>query len=330
MTSYVGAEHWVGFRPQAVTGVPETTVNTFLSTEGLQMYPNPKHVDRKAFNASAVDLAPRVGTISPDGKCPTEVMASQPHPWYWAAGNVATTLTAASAGASAWLHTSVVPKASGMPAASGEPILLTAEGDRVFGDCRQGDVKVSKLKLSCTPGEVARLEVEWLGISHTEGATLTSTPTFTTDVLTCRNVILKVDGTQDLTVTSMDMEYDTGMKAVAVLEDADGALHEVLRDKRQQVTGNLKWLDFPAAQLTKFIAATSFALIVEIDGDTIFGANVKYLKLTAPVCVYTGGLNPNITDGNIDGAASFRAYYDTSTTQMLKVQAQNTISSITS
>lgn len=321
MGNFLGARHWIGFKPQAVPGTAETTVTHFLASESISMDKNMTPVDRKAHYASGVQLPGRLGWIKPNGKALTEVMASQPHPWYYALGANSTTQPAASTDPTVYLHTITAP-------ASGAPVNLTAEADRVFDQAKQGDVMISKVKLTAKPGEIAHLEIEWMALTHSDGATVTSTPTFLTDVLTCRAALIKIDGSQTLAVDDIDVEWDGGLEQIPVLESVSGSPHIIRRKDFPKVSGGIKFIDFPTAELSKFVAATPFAFIVELDGDTISNAYKKFLRVTLPACQYTGGLAPPIGEQVITGDANFTAYYDTVTSQLITVEAQNTIASI--
>ena len=328
MANAQGSRGWVGFKPEATPGTAETTVTTFLASESFGMDKNMTPIARKAHYGSGVALAPRLGWIKPDGKAPTEVMASQPHPWYWALGNVVTTQPAVSTDPTVYLHTIIDDAYAGSKQNSGGAVSLTCEGNRVFDQAKQSGVKLSKLKLTAKPGEIAHLELEWMGLAHTDGATLTSTPTFVTDVLTCRSVLVKIDGTPDLTVDQCDIEWDGGLESIAVLEGASGSPHTIRRKNFPKTSGKLSFIDFPTAQLAKLTAATPFALIVEIQGDVISHTYSKFLRVTLPACAYTGGLKPTIGEDVVTGDADFEAYYDTTTGLQIKVEAQNTISAI--
>ena len=89
MGNFLGERHTVGFKPQALAGTPEATVTTFLVSEGLDMQKNPTAIERKSFIGTGSELPARAGWFAPFGKTSCEVMASQPHPFYWLLGNVA-------------------------------------------------------------------------------------------------------------------------------------------------------------------------------------------------------------------------------------------------
>src|ERR1035437_6115062 len=94
--NYLGSQHWIGFKPQAVPGTPETTVTTFMVSEGLDMNSNPTPIARKSFIGTGATLPSRQGWIKPAGKAPAEVVASLPQPWYWLLGHVVATQPAVS------------------------------------------------------------------------------------------------------------------------------------------------------------------------------------------------------------------------------------------
>ena len=329
MGNFLGEKHTVGFKPQTAAGTPETTVTHFLVSEGLDMYAHPTSIPRKSSLGTGAELPSRCGWIMPGGKVPIEINASQPQPFYWLLGHVVTTQPAVSTDPTVYLHTITDDALAVSKQNASDSVNLTAEGNRVFDQTKQGDVKLNKIVLHVVPGEIGRLELEWSALTHTDDATLTSEPTFLTDVIDCKSVAVKFDGSPDLTVTSADVTIDVGHEQLPTLV-AGGAGHpQVIRRKdRLDVTGNLSWLDYPAAQLAKFIAATTFALIIELQGDTISNAYKKFLRITLPACQYTGGLEPSIAAGVITGDAAFKAFYDTTTGLQVKVEAQNTIVAI--
>jgi len=327
--NFLGAQHWVGFKPQAVAGTPETAVTSFLVTESIDAAANPNPIERKAYMGTGVQLPPRPGTIKPTGKAACEVMASTPQPWYWLLGHVITTQPAVSTDPTVYLHTITDDALATSLQNAKQGVNLTCQANRVFDNVSQGDVRFSKIKLTATPGEVGKLEIEWMSLTHTDGASFATTPVFVTDVLTCNSVSVKIDGSPDLTVTSVDYEYDAAIEQIATLvEDSAGAPHIIRRKEMSKGTGSLKWIDFPAAELAKFRASTTFALVVELTGEAISHTYKRFLRITLPACGYTGGLNPSIAAAVITGDANFQSFYDTTTSLQIKVEAQNTIATI--
>lgn len=330
LPNFLGAKHWVGFKPQAVAGTQETTVTQFLVSEGLDMNKNPSPIARKSFVGTGVALPSRPGPFKPTGKALCEVMASQPHPWYYLLANVVSAQPAIATDPTVYLHTITDDALAAAPQNGGDSVNLTCEGNRVFDKAKQGDVKLSKIKLTATPGEIAKMEIEWMGLTHADGATLTSTPTFVTDVLTCASVSVKIDGTPDLLVSSVDYEYDVQHEQLPTLIDGGTGAPSIIRRKdAAKGTGSLKWIDFPTAQLAKFVAATTFALVIELKGAIISNTYYKFLRITLPACQYTGGLAPNIGASVITGDANFGSFYDTVTGRQILVEAQNTIPLLT-
>lgn len=316
MGNFLGAKHWIGFKEQAVAGTPEATVTTFLASQKMKMAANQKPIARKVYLGTGVALPSRPGWMSPSGSATTEVMASQPHPWYWALGAVNTTQPSAGVN----LHTITD---------GGAPIGLTVHGNRVFDKATQGDAYISKLKLTAKPGEVATLEVDWLSLTHNDGANVTDTPVFVTDVLTCNAVSVSIGGTVSDLVSSCEIDWDGGLDQVEVLSLTGGKPHVVRRKSVPKVSGKLDFIDFPTAELAKLEAATSFALIVELDGDTISETYKKFLRVTIPAAQYTGGLDAEASDAVITGSANFEGFYDTATSRQILVEAQNTVADLT-
>ncbi len=94
MSNAMGGLHWVGFKPQGSAGTAEATVTTFLATHKINMKANPQYAKRSASLATGQELPGRLVGIMPSGSASGEVHASQPQPWYWALGAVATTTPA--------------------------------------------------------------------------------------------------------------------------------------------------------------------------------------------------------------------------------------------
>ena len=138
--NYLGAKHTLGFKPQAAPGTPEATRRHVLPD---RVHPDGRGPEEhRAQDLRRLRAGPcrrARGTISPKGKAKMEVAASQPHPWYWLLGGVASAHT----GTLAYTHTITD---------AGDGILLTAEADRVFDHAKQADVKLDKLTLSGDPG----------------------------------------------------------------------------------------------------------------------------------------------------------------------------------
>ena len=318
MSNAMGAKHWLGFKPQGSAGSEEATVTTFLATDKVNMKANPQLVKRIASLTTGQELPGRVGMIMPSGSASCEVHASQPQPWYWALGANATTTPAG--GTTSRLHTITEADA---------PVRLTAEADQGYWDKKQGDAYVGKLVLNAKPGEQATMEIEWMGLSHTENATLTSTPAFTTDLLMCNSVSLSIGGSENVTVDGCQITYDGKLEQKPTLVDTNGGEPQVIRRKEiTEITGKLDFIDFPTAELTKFIAGTGFALIVELQGDIIETTYKKFLRITLPACQYTGGLDEEAADQVMTGSADFKAFYDTVSARKILVEAQNAITAI--
>lgn len=314
----LGSKHTLGFKPQAAAGTAEATVTTFLPTESFRMYPRPEHIARKSHIGTGRALPSRPGWIKPDGSAGFEVHASQPQPWYWALGSVSSAQPAVGTDPTVYLHTITAT----------DPVRLTAEGDRVHSKAKQGDVYINKIRLKGAVGEVGMAEIEWFGLSHTDGATLTSTPVFTTDVLTVRSCAITLGGSANLSVPSFDFEWDNALEQVAVCADVAGAPSVIRRKDLPKASGNLNFIDVLTAEVAKYLAATAFALVIELDGPVISNTYKKFLRLTLPACQYTGGFDPDVAASVITTSAPFEAFYDTATSRQILVEAENTITTI--
>jgi|GEM_PF-2205012 len=318
--SYNGGEHWLGFKPELVPGVAEATVTTFLVTESVSMNPNPKPIERKAQMATARRLPSRRGWIAPDGKTSCEIHASQPQPFYWALGKVVSTQPALATDPLVFLHTITD---------GGAPVSLTAEADQVYSKKKQSGVRVDKLTLKAQVGEMAALEIAWFGLTHTEGAELTSVPVFPTAPMTCVAMTVKIAGQQDLRIPEVEIVLDNAIEQLPVLEDAQGGPHVARRKEALKVTGKLKFIDFPAEQLAVIRNAGSFELVTDLLGDVISNEYREFVRITLPACQYTGGLDAESGSAIITGDANFEGFYDVVTGEQVVIEVQDTVSVIT-
>lgn len=320
MGNFLGARHWIGFKPQAVPGTAEATVTTFLATESMAMNAKPSAIERKTHVGTGRALPGRKGYIKPENKCTAELMASQPQPFFWALGAVTSTQPAVSTDPTVYLHT-ITESADG-------PVNLTVEGDKVYAKAKQADAKINKLTLTGQTGEVARIALEGLALTHTEPTTLTSVPVYVDDVLTVMAASIKIAGQPDLTIDNFEIAWEEGLEQLPTIEDADGAPHVVRPKDIVKVTGKLKFIDMPSAELARLMAAEVFSLETEMDGTVISNSYKQFARVTLPACQYTGGLDADISDSVITGEADFAAYYDTVTGHQSLVEFQNTVSTI--
>jgi hypothetical protein len=316
MTDLLGNKHWLGAKPQAVAGTKETTVTTFLATTKIKMDGNMKPIERAATLTTGYELPPLAGWLHPSAACSCEYHASQPQPFYWALGAVNTTTPVGTVR----LHSITEADA---------PVRLTLEADKIYQKDKQGDCFVSKLGLNFKPGEIATLDLEFLGLSHLGDQTLTSTPAFTTDPLVCSRAAVKFDGVADYTVEGGSFTWDGALEeALGLTDQTDREALKIRRKGNPEITAKLDFLDFPKANLAAMLAGTTFALVIELTGAVIESTYRKMLRVTLPACRYTGGLDTEVADGLITGSADIKAYYDTVSSKRILVEAQNTISAI--
>lgn len=319
MPNFLGSKHWVGFKKQAAAGTPEATVTTFLASRKMKMVANQKPIARKTYLGTGLALPSRQGWMEPEGSATIELMGSQPHPFYWALGSsVASTPTGAT---TAKLHTITD---------NGAPVPLTIHGNRVYDGAIQSNAYINKLKLSVKPGEIATLDLDWLSETHQDGATITGdTPVFVDDVLICTAVSVKIGGVVTEAVSSCEIDWDGGLEALKVLTAAGGHPQVIRRKSSPKVSGKVDFIDFPTAELAKLAAATSFELVIELQGGIIEDALRKFIRITIPACQYTSGLDSEASADVITGSANFEGFYDTNTARQILVEAQNTIADLT-
>jgi len=317
MPDLLGKRHWLGAKLQAVAGTPEATVSVFLASTKIKMDGNRDRIQRKASLATGYELPGIAGPWHPTASCDCELHASQPHPFYWALGAVNTTTPTTGVK----LHT--ITEAD-------TPARLTLEADKVYQQDKQGDVYVSKFELGFTPGEIATLALEFMGLSHDDDATLTSVPTFTDDPLICSKASVSIGGAKDYTVESGSISYNGNLEEKPALTDLTEFQAARLRRKEAaEITAKLDFLDFPKAYLADMLAAENFALVLELLGPVISDTYRKLVRVTLPCCQFTGGLDEEISDGVITGSAEITAVYDAVTQRRILIEAQNTIASLT-
>jgi hypothetical protein len=318
MANALGSLHWVGFKPQGTAGSAEATVSHFLPGKGLQMAANRTLIPRLTAAATGGTLAGRAGWIAPTGSYKTcECHASFPYLWYWLLGAVTTTTPAGTVR----LHS--ITEAA-------DPIRLTCEGYPVYGSQKQTDAYLNKLTFNFKVGEWANFtDIEWLALGHDDAPTLTSTPTFTADPLMCTAVSIKLAGTQSYIVTGGSITIDRGLVGYPVLTNTLGGQPQLVRrEGMAKITGAYDFLDVPTAEITKMVAATSFATIVEVQGATIESSYKQFQRVTLPDCQWTGGLDPEADEAMITTSGQFTANYDTTTSKQILVESQNTLTAI--
>lgn len=316
---YNGKLGTIGFKPQASAGSAEATVTRYFPTGTFSMNASPEFSPRLTSAGTGAELPSKYIGKRPGGSLgPCEMHGSFPYGWYYLLGSETTTTPSGDAR----LHT-ITENTAG-------PVRLTAEGNKVFWNAKQADVYFSKGSFTVKPGELAQQSFEWVGLSHTEDATLTSTPAFTTDPLTCTAVKITLGGSEVFVVDEVSVEIDRNLDAPMVLTSTAGGQPQTVRPlSRAVITGSINFIDFPTAELTKFLAGTTFALVVEVQGDTIATTYKYYERFTFPCCQYTGGLDNEIAGDLITGTAEFRAFYDTVTSSQITIECEDKLTAIT-
>ena len=315
---YNGPLHTLGMKQQGTPGTPETTVTNFFSTDNFSMNARPGLVPRKSSQGTGMVLPGRQGWIMPEGAATIEAHASQPHPWYYALGKDTVTTPSGTVK----LHTITYDPTVLLP--------VTIEGNKIYNKAKQGDCVLNTLTFNFKVLELAELVLGWMGLSHVEPATLTSTPSFTTNPLGTMAVNISIAGSQNFTVDSGSISWDNKCEQKPALTNASaGQPQQIRRKERPECKGQLDFIDFPADQLAAFLAATPFALIVELKGVVISTTYYEMLRVTLPACQYDGGLDSAAGQEAITGTANFTAYDDLATGNQIKVEAQtNNIASL--
>lgn len=317
MTDLLGNEHWFGAKVQAAAGTPETTVSVFLATTKIKMDANRDRIVRKARLAARYQLPAVAGNKHPTASCDCELHASQPHPFYWALGAVATTTPAGTVR----LHTITEADA---------PVRLTLEADRIFQQDKQRDAYLSKLELGFKPGEPATLGLEFMAVDQEDDATLTSVPACTDDPLFCSKASVSIGGQKDYTVESGSFTYDGNLEEKRGLTDlTEWVAGSIRRKGDPEISAKLDFLDFPKAYLADMQDAESFAVVIELTGAVIESTYYKRLRITLPACQFTSGLDPEVSEGLITGSAEVTANLDAVSGKRIIIEAWNTINSLT-
>jgi len=310
MTNYFGGLGWIGFKKETTPGIAEATVAQFLQTESFVLNQDHKLIDLKANFGSIGDLPNLTGTLTPQGKATGILLAaSLPHPFYWALGKVTTTGTAAP-----YSHT-ITPDVN-LPS-------LTVEGNEVAIKMKQSGVMINKLSLKCAAGEVAKLDMEWIGLKHTDNATLTSTPVYVTDFLTFAVGTISIGGTTVTNVGDIQLTIDNGFEALFSINNTRYPA-DIVRKNKPKISGKISFIDFPTTLYNNLINASTFSLTLQFTSS-----NGNSLKIEIPAAQFQKGFDKEIKAENITADADFTVFQDTATGKIITVTAVNQVADLT-
>lgn len=309
----------IGFRKEVVPGTPETTVSVFYPSESFNVSNKSAHIERKSNISVLGDLPDVVGKLSPVFKFDTEVLASYPHVWYWALGAIASAQQAAT---TAYKHTITIPTTGVLPS-------LTCEADKVAIKAKQGGCMISKLDLSCAAGEAGKLKVEGLGLTNDDAPTFTSTLAYVgaDQVLTFAGAKATIGGVDSALIDTISLSLDNQLEQKWGLKQSTTPV-AVRRKTIPKVGGKATFIDFPVAEYTKLQAATAFALVLLFEGPIIASTYKQMLKITLPCVQWKDGFTPDIKADVITTDATFEAHFDTVTSSLITVEAQNTLTTL--
>ena len=307
----------IGMAEETVAGTPEATVDLFFPAEDFKMDQKAEHIERKGSMGVIGKLASLPGKKTPFCDLTTELLASLPHPFYQVLG---ATSAAQQGVTAAYLHTITIPTDLVLPS-------FTIEGDQGFRNGKQAGCVLDKLALSCAAGEAAKLKLSYLGLTHDANPTLTSVPAYVTDVLTFVGAKATIAGADSTTLENIELTIDNQLESKHVLnqQTTPGV---VRRKSRPVVSGKAVFIDYDADEYTKLHAATTFALVLVFEGDTISAPYKKKVEITLPCCQWTEGWDPTTKPEAINGEAGFEAFWDSVTSKLISVAATNTLTDL--
>jgi hypothetical protein len=301
----IGALGWIGAKTEATAGTGESTVNIFFPTEQFTAVQSHEPVEVNANLASMTKLGYLKGKLTPKGSLTAPLSAKTATVFYWALGNVS------SADNGDGTHTHTITPALTLPT-------FTVHADEVIGKVAQAGAKISKLTVSATAGEVAKISVEWLAMSHTDDATFTETPDFETEFMNFTEAIITLNGTQMLTVDNIELTFDNKVEALFTLGTGRYP-HEVMRNDRPDYTGKIALIDWDSTLYQKMINADDVSITF-----TLTDPNGNYVKITLPKVQFTGGFEPTIGTGRITAEPEFVVVGDSP----VSVEIKNTLASL--
>jgi hypothetical protein len=306
---YYGGLGTLGFKKQTVGGTPQPTVSQFFPVEGFILKQDHNLIENKASFGTLMGLPPLQGKLTPNGKATAWLAGAIPHPFYWALGGYSKT------GAGPYTHT-IIPDPNGVLP------YLTVEGDEKAIKMKQSDVLLNKLSLACAFGEAVKITMEWLGLVHTDSATLTSVPAYPalTDLLTFLGATVSIGGSQVVDVQNITLDIDNGLEAQFSFGQRLPAV--LARKGDLKLSGKFTFIDFPTAMYNNLISATTFNVTLN------FAAGANTLQIVMPACAFTKGFDKEIKDEMVTADAEFGVYKDPASANSITVTAVNSVADL--
>lgn len=309
---YYGGLGTLGFKTQTASGTPQATVTHFFPTESFIVKQDHALIDNKASFGTLMALPPLPGKLTPSGKATAWLAGALPHPFYWALGAVS------KVGVGPYTHTIT-------PSADGSLPFLTVEGDQKAIKMKQYDVFLNKLSLACAFGEAVKITMEWLGLVHTDSATLTSVPSYPalTDLLTFLGATVSIGGSQVIDVQNITLDINNGLQAEFGFNGSQRTPVVLFRKGDLKLGGKFTFIDFPTTLYNNMIAATTFSVTLN------FTAGSNTLQIVMPACAFTKGFDKEIKDETITADAEFGCYKDPASANSITVTAVNSVADLT-
>jgi len=285
----IGTLGWIGVGKESTPGTPVSAVNVFLPTETFSAVQTHEPVEVAANVASLAKLGYLAGKLTPKGSLTAPLSVDNAELLAWALGNISTVDN----GDGTYTHT--ITPALTLPT-------FTVHANEVVMNVEQAGAKISKLTLSAAAGEVAKMSVEWLATAHTEGVTLSETPSFPTNFVNFTEAVITLDGSQKLTVENIELTIENNLESLFTLGTARTP-QNVARGDRPAYTGKIVLIDWDASLYAKMLAADSVSITVKLTDPAGY-----YIQIDLPKVQFTGGgFEPSIGTGRITAEPEFAA-----------------------
>jgi len=316
MANKLGAKGWLGFKKETIPGTYEATVDKFFLTEEFEIKAAPKPVEIKA-TATQLGTLPSPGVVlEPSGSAKILLSANTPHPLYWVLGGTVNT-TQPTTGV--YRHTFK----------EGTPISLTAEGYNPAYSRKQAGALLNSLKLGCKAGEPVKCEIEWLALKVDTNPTITSIPSFATEVLTFAGGTVTVAGSAVSDIEELELEINANVEQRHAIYATTGNAPAAVGQKDIfEIKGKFKQLNYSATEFNRLLNANTFAIVLLFEGSEITTGYKRYVKVTLPAAQYTGGFEDAISSEVIEAECEFKAALDVVTSKLIEVELQNTLANL--
>jgi len=298
----IGNLGWIGLATESTAGTEEASANVFFATENFMAVQSHEPVEVGANLASMTKAPYLKGKLTPKGGLSGPLSIDVASVFYWTFGGISTVDN----GDGTYTHT--ITPALTLPT-------FTIHADEVIDKIAQAGAKASKLTISAAAGEVPKISMEWVALTHTDGATFTETPTISTDFLNFTEAVITINGTQQLIVDNIELTFDNKVEALFTLGTSRYP-QKVMRGDRPEYSGKMALIDWDANLYQKMLNADSVSIVV-----TMTDANGHYVKITLPFVQFTGGFEPTISTGRITAEPEFVMVSQDPTVEILTSRA---------